>query len=94
MICAECYICGQEIPKDVPYYCIERIVYRKLDGSCCNDEIQSTPMPTAVLVACDDCFVRLSAGTISHSGEPLSLPILAGISDSRKLVKLAEDTGN
>lgn len=73
---AECYICGQEIPKDVPYYCIERIVYRKLDGSCWNDEIQSTPMPTAVLVACESCTARLSAGLISHSGEPYELLII------------------
>lgn len=73
---AECYICGQQIPKDVPYYCIERIVYRKLDGSCRNDEIQSRPMPTAVLVACEGCMARLSAGLISHSGEPYKLLII------------------
>jgi len=73
---AECYICEQQIPKDVPYYCIERIVYRKLDGSCWNDEIQSTPMPAAVLVACEGCMARLSAGFISHSGEPYELLII------------------
>ena len=73
---AECYICEQQIPKDVPYYSIARIVYHKLDGSCWNDEIQSMPMPTAVLVACEGCMARLSAGLISHNGEPYELLII------------------
>lgn len=40
------------------------------------DEIQSAPMPTAVLVACEGCMSRLSAGLISHTGKPHELLII------------------
>ena len=73
---AECYICDQEITTGAQYYSLERIVYRKVDGSCWNDEIQSAPMPTAILIVCEGCMSRLSTGLISHSRKPHELLII------------------
>ena len=84
---AECYICDKELPTDTQYYSLSRMIYHKLDGSCWNDEIQYSPMPTAVLVACESCMGLLSTGSISHSGKPYKLLDI----EENRLAKCFED---
>ena len=69
----ECYICHKVIQFDLPYYSMERLLQKKSDGACGNDEIQEVPMPCAVLITCDRCIDNISTDDLDSDLMPFGL---------------------